>query len=91
MATEQQGHGADRPRDAEYMDRMREGGYGSDIDPVPVGDSAIAGRGSGHSTESVAHSGAHDLTRGASEGADAAPVESDAERERRKEAEQIGE
>ena len=59
--------------------------------PATTDGGATAGRGSGQSGESVAHRGAHDLARGASEGADQPPAESAAERERRHEAEQIGE
>jgi hypothetical protein len=90
MANEQQDQG-NQPRGAENMERMREGGYGSDRNPVTPTDGAMAGRGSGPSAESVAYTGAHDLTRGASEGADSPVAESDAERKRREEAEQIGE
>jgi len=85
MADEQQGSGAERPQGSEYMERMREGGYGGDRDPATAADGATAGRGSGQSDESVAHRGAHDLTRGATEMPDRA------ERERERQADLIGE
>ena len=99
MTPERDESGGARAGGAEYMARMREGGYGSDADPATADGGVTAGRGSGQDPTSVTHLGAHDLTRGASEMAESgggdrnadAAGESDAERARRREADLIGE